>query len=26
VNRQGIRSQTYVKMHRLGNADDMLGR
>ena len=26
VNRQGIRSQTYVKMHRLSNADDMLGR
>jgi len=26
VNRQGIRSQTYVKIHRLSNADDMLGR
>ena len=26
LNRQGIRSQTYVKMHRLSNADDMLGR
>ena len=26
ANRQGIRSQTYAKMHRLSNADDMLGR
>lgn len=26
VNRQGIESQTYVKMHRLSNASDMLGR
>jgi len=26
VNRHGIRSQIYVKMHRLSNADDMLRR
>jgi len=26
VNRQGIRSQTYVRLRRLSNADDMLGR
>jgi hypothetical protein len=26
TNRQGIRSQTYVKLHRLSNFDDMIGR
>lgn len=26
TNRQGIRSQTYVKLHRLSNFDDMVGR
>jgi len=26
TNRQGIRSQTYVKLHRLSNVDDMVGR
>jgi hypothetical protein len=26
TNRQGIRSQTYVKLHRLSNFDDMAGR
>jgi hypothetical protein len=26
TNRQGIRSQTYVKLHRLSNFDDMMGR
>ena len=26
LNRQGIRSQTYVRLHRLSDADDMLGR